>query len=573
MSPDVNVNSVRLALSPRDRLRSVMWRISMVVVLVLCVVVPSSASVLFHAAFADELTPLYPDSRIEDVSLPEPVVLDAARGTIAGVHLLIRDLPANRPVGIELSNPGAWPSKAVRIYRLLAVPVEINSGLHSRTEKWDGEYNPYVIRRAPFRVYDVMKPVNSPVDIADSVAAFALEIKVPASIRPGGYGFRISINAGNQKAVMHLNVRVHSAVVPPIGKNTMCYTCWFSEKNMLWGTKDSLWSPAFWKILDRYAALMAQGRQNTFELPLGFGSAGVRYPELDTARMRRTVSVFERHGFYYVEGGPFLTRKGNHLLTRDGFTVQSARGTAEVASILDQIHGFIESEHLEGRWFQHIQDEPGENLDSDYIFVAGMIHEKLPGVRVLEAGDNRDLAGAIDIWCPTDDQYQEHRAFYTERQKDGDECWVYTCLTPTGPWINRLLDMERLRPVYIGWGAVLFGTSGFLHWGLNQYVADPFKQSVVDHPDAPHTNDQLPAGDPYIVYPGPGEPWPSVRFEAMRIGLEDHALLKQLDRKHPALCRQIIESVFQSYDSYNKNVAVYRAARLRLIDALDNRGE
>ncbi len=546
-------------------------RISLIALVMFFSAKPSMASVSFRAAFADELTPLYPDSRIESVALPEPVVLDAARGTIAGVHLFFKGLRPNNKIGVRVRALDAWPSPSVEIYQLLAVPVEINSGLHSRTEKWDGEYNPYVIRRAPFGVYDVMKPVGGPVAAADSVAAFAIEMNVPVNVKPGRYGFRIVVQSGEKRLVKDFAIEVHSAVVPPIGKNTMCYTCWFSEKNMLWGTNDSLWSPAFWKILGRYAGLMAQGRQNTFRLPLNIDTARSGHPVLDTARMRQTISIFEKYGFYYVEGGPFLRADGNHLVTLDGFPVQSKRGTAEVKSILDQLGKFIEGEHLENRWFQHIQDEPGQDLDSDYIFVARLIHQRLPGVRVLEAGDNRDLVGAIDIWCPTDDQYQEHKNFYTERQRKGDECWVYTCLTPTGPWINRLMDMERLRPVYIGWGAALFGTSGFLHWGFNQYYADPFKQSVVDHPDAPHTNNQLPAGDPYIVYPGPGEPWPSVRFEAMRIGLEDRELLRQLDRKNPNLCHQIIESVFRSYDNYDRSVNVYRAAKLRLLEALSEK--
>ena len=549
---------------------SSLGRISLILVMLFGALTPSGASAGFRAAFVDELTPLYPDSRIKEVALQEPIVLDAARGTFAGVHILVTDLRPNEPLNVEVRKSKRWPSESVGIYQLLSVPVEINSGLLSRTEKWDGQFNPYVIRRAPFRVYDVMKPIKSRIDVDDSVAAIAFEVKVPRDMEPGEYGLEVILRADTERIVRHLTIRVHSAVVPQIGKNTMCYTCWFSEKNMLWGTHDTLWSAAFWRILNRYASLMALGRQNTFRLPLDFGSTSSGQYLLDTARMGRTISILQKHGFYYVEGGPFLTSKGNHLITGGGFPVRNSRGTAELVSTLDQLHDFIEREHLEGRWFQHIQDEPGPNLDSDYIFVARLIHEKLPGVRVLEAGDNRDLVGAIDVWCPTDDQYQEHREFYMGRQNDGNECWVYTCLTPTGPWINRLLDMERLRPVYVGWGAALFGTSGFLHWGLNQYYANPFKQSVVDHPDAPHTNDQLPAGDPYIVYPGPGEPWPSVRFEALRIGLEDRELLRQLDEKDPKLCRMIIQQVFRSYDEYNKSVKVYRATKLRLLDALDS---
>ena len=78
--------------------------------------------------------------------------------------------------------------------------------------------------------------------------------------------------------------------------------------------------------------------------------------------------------------------------------------------------------------------------------------------------------------------FQENEEFFREREREGDKILVYTCLIPGGPWLNRTLDMEHLRQVYFGWGAARYNTMGFLHWGLNYYVADPFTQSAVHHP-------------------------------------------------------------------------------------------
>ena len=200
--------------------------------------------------------------------------------------------------------------------------------------------------------------------------------------------------------------------------------------------------------------------------------------------------------------------------------------------------------------------------------MAKLIHEHLPGVPVIDASDNREFIGAIDVWCPTVDVYQNNKAFYDKRQAGGDRVWVYTCLTPTGPWVNRLLDQERLRPVYVGWGAARFGTQGYLHWGLNRHRGDPFEQSVIDHPQAPNTNNQLPAGDTHVLYPGADGPWSSTRFEAHRVGLEDRELLRQLEQTNPDLCRRIIASVFRGYDNYETDVRAYRFAKRRLLEAL-----
>ena len=35
-----------------------------------------------------------------------------------------------------------------------------------------------------------------------------------------------------------------------------------------------------------------------------------------------------------------------------------------------------------------------------------------------------------------------------------------------GKWLNRTLDMEKIRQVYFGWGGSKYNTMGYLHWGL-----------------------------------------------------------------------------------------------------------
>jgi hypothetical protein len=143
--------------------------------------------------------------------------------------------------------------------------------------------------------------------------------------------------------------------------------------------------------------------------------------------------------------------------------------------------------------------------------------------------------------------------------------WFYTCCFPGGPWLNRLLDMELLRPALFGWAAARFRLDGFLHWGLNHYRPDqdPFQQSVVGHGG----DNRLPAGDTHIVYPGPDGPWSSVRLEAQREGFEDYEMLTELgwDRVREGLA--IVRPVLRGFDRYTKDVTVLREARRRLYAA------
>jgi len=527
----------------------------------------------FSISVFDELTPLCPDSPPEKES-KRPLVLSAPRGALAGCSLLLHDLPASGTLQVTVLDLSVFfPSP--RLYQLLDVPVEINTGLESRTEKFDGRKNPYVIRRAPFRVFEVLRPVSSEVEITSSTMALAVQFPIPLEVPLGGHELKIRIAVNGRQVEKPLRLEVFPPIVPPIGRNSLCYTNWFSPDKIARSHGVELWSEDFWAMLDKYAALMAQGRQNTFLLPLTvLIDRKDGQSVLNTIRAERFVNTFIRRGMYYIECGHLAGRAGGDWNAADlevnlsGKLVSSPEGRRDLIQNLRLIRTFIEDHSLQKHWIQHIMDEP-ENLQIEkYRGIASLVREYLPDIPILDATISRELTGSIDIWCPTVDQYQLHREFFDARKDAGDRVWVYTCLTPGGPWINRLLDQERLRPVYVGWGAARYGNPGFLHWGLNHYGPDPFKQSVIDHPEAPGTNNQLPAGDTHIVYPGPDGPWSSTRFEAHRIGLEDCELLRYLQRANPDKAEEIIAEVFTSYKKYSKSVKAYRAARRHLLEAL-----
>ncbi|MCC7406861.1 MAG: DUF4091 domain-containing protein, partial [Phycisphaeraceae bacterium] len=210
-------------------------------------------------------------------------------------------------------------------------------------------------------------------------------------------------------------------------------------------------------------------------------------------------------------------------------------------------------------------DEPIGANATDYRLIAGMVRRYMPGVPILDATMERELVGAVDCWCPQAQWYQKQREHFEEMKRLGDRVWFYTCCFPGGPWLNRLLDMELIRPALLGWAGALFGLDGFLHWGLNHYkpTQDPLKQSVVDHGGGSF----LPGGDTHVVYPGTDGPWSSVRLEAQREGMEDYELLKMLGEHSPRKVEGVMRRVIQSFDQYTKDVGVLRAARQRLLKA------
>ena len=235
-------------------------------------------------------------------------------------------------------------------------------------------------------------------------------------------------------------------------------------------------------------------------------------------------------------------------------------------NVMHQIYDFVKTNNLENNWLQHIADEPTAVNAKCYKDIAKQIKSIFPEIKIMEATNDRDgLAGAVDIWCPLINDFQENESFFREREKHGEKVLVYTCLIPGGKWLNRTLDMEKLRQVYFGWGAAYYNTNGYLHWGLNQYYSNPFEQSVVKHPSpAAGANNYLPAGDTHVVYPGKDGPLSSMRFEAHRIGCEDYDLLQLLKKKNSKKYDALVNSLFRSYTDYDPETKDYRKTKKKL---------
>ena len=515
---------------------------------------------------ADSLEFPFPDPGPGPVWGP-PAELDVPRGGIVAVHVRVEG--ASRGTHRLEVREGGRRVAAARWFRLVAVPVEANTGPVVFTETRKSGRNPHVIRRAPFRVFDAMEPAGDALEARERVEVLRLHVPVAPDARPG---VRVLDLAVGDALPARVAVRVHAAVVRPSGPDSFPYTNWFDVPAMAARHGLKVWSAAHWTMIGRYAALMRHARQNVFWVPLHLVFArrdGV--PVLDRARLVRFVDLFTRAGLHTIEGGHVAVRSGGWGAT--GFSVvlggppaSSAAGDLELRRILGQLREVIDGQGWRGRWLQHVADEPQPALAADYRIVTGMVRKYLPGIPILDATEDPGLAGSVDIWCPKANAYQQHRPFFAAARAAGARVWFYTCCEPGGRWLNRLLDMELLRPALFGWGAARYGLDGFLHWGLNHWSKgqDPFRKSVVEA----WAGACLPAGDTHIVYPGTGGPWSSLRLEAQREGFEDLEFLRRLGARHPAAVRRILRPVLTSFDRYTTDLAVFRRGRRALLRAV-----
>ena len=426
---------------------------------------------------------------------------------------------------------------------IIPVPVEENTGVDSRTEQFLGQINPDVIRRAPFKVFEIIQPLTkNEIETVSHFSLLRISVKSTDFKSTGNFKLNLVLNDGFKTEQLKFKIKVHDASIPKLEKSKFFYTNWFNLSKMEEMHNLIRWNEEWFIMLDKYAKLMAEGRQNCIIIPHELISLKSNKISLDEEKMISFINVFRKYGFKYFESPHLLNRGANDdwgspelktKLRKKGY--YSEEGKKEIDTIIRKIKSFTKKYNLENQWLQHIADEPTDINAQCYKDVSKQIKLIYPEVTIMEATNAKEsLSGSIDLWCPLINDFQENQDFFEEREKKGEKILIYTCLVPGGKWLNRTLDMERIRQVYFGWAGSKYNTFGYLHWGLNQYKANPFKQSVVKHPSPQaSSNNFLPAGDTHVIYPGTDGPLSSLRFEAHRQGIEDYELLEKLKLKNP----------------------------------------
>jgi hypothetical protein len=217
------------------------------------------------------------------------------------------------------------------------------------------------------------------------------------------------------------------------------------------------------------------------------------------------------------------------------------------------------------RYCQHLGDEPADANIASYRDMANLVRKYAPQIKFIEACHTKNLEGAIDVWVPIFEFFHQDYETYRARQKAGAEVWFYTCCFPKGEYANRFLEQPLIKTRFLHWVNFRYGATGYLHWGFDWWPdADPFTHTT------PELDFQgyLPAGDSWIIYPGKDRLLDSIRYEAMRDGIDDHELLSQLAERDPAAAAHLADKHVLNFDKYDTDVSHFRATRRELLELL-----
>jgi hypothetical protein len=521
----------------------------------------------------DALVKVFPEDR-PAAAAPAPV--EVARGEHASFQVVVRSESAIQGLQATVSElkrtgaPGALAPRSPRFVGYVPVDRPTQKPSHDQLRKPPADY-PDPLLESP--TLDVP---------AGRAQAVWVTVPVPTNAPPGTYQGTLTVTGmvgGNQVRIQReLALTVYAAVV---GGSRLWVTDWFAMHWPHMQIAPRIESDEYYALLRRYAHNLAEHRHNVAVIsPLALahysvGSNGQL--AIDFARFDRWVQVFKEEGVIgRIEGGHIGGRKGGweseFVVTvhqvKEGKVVSSHADPASPAAdafyarFFPALMAHLQKKGWRDGYLQHLADEPiAGNIDS-YRAMAALARKYGPGLRIVEACHTKDLVGAVDVWVPQLNYLHQDFAHYQQRQRAGDEVWFYTCVFPQGEYANRFIEQPLLKTRLLHWINFRYGVTGYLHWGYNHWTQDsPFTHTTRAHGGPSY----LPAGEPWIVYPGKDGPLDSIRFEAMRDGIADYELLCLVAERNPDAARRLVGQHVLDFDRYDTDIGKFRAARRELL--------
>ncbi len=282
----------------------------------------------------------------------------------------------------------------------------------------------------------------------------------------------------------------------------------------------------------------------------------------------------------YVMLGYVLDESGKPTLKADGeidyayYSLDGSREEPAVQMFMDDYFGQFQdwlAAHTlpDGRrWLdifaQTLQDEPGDNFAPAYNQLARYFKHAAPQIKTLEPiGTNLIDDTLLDYPCPTIEHLTDIPARGNQIQ------WTYTCMGPQGNYANRFIRLPLIKTRILHWINYRYNAVGYLHWGLCYWYGCPNGDPYEDAYDISRQyKGSYIGGDMFIVYPGDGELYPSVRLCAMRDGIRDYDLLRMIEARSKADADAFCARFVVDNATYNTDISNFRRLRRDMLEYL-----
>lgn len=315
-------------------------------------------------------------------------------------------------------------------------------------------------------------------------------------------------------------------------------------------------SEEFWRIFERFIEIYVKRGGNTILVPVitppldtevGMERTTIQLVEvvrleekyeLDFSRLEQFLDICLKKGITYFEICHLFTQWGAEAAPKvmawvDGsrkriFGWETPSDDPEylrfLETLLPALKEVLRKRGLLNQTFFHISDEP--NLGSVHYQTAQKeVRRLLAGCTIIEAVSDYQYCekGLVDIpICATN----HIEPFLGKRP---NKLWTYYCCAQDRDVPNRFIALpswrNRIYGVLLYWHQI----DGFLHWGFNYYNSERSKTHI-DPYETVDGDGSYPAGDPFLVYPGPeGVPEESIRIMVQEEAINDYRALCLLE--------------------------------------------
>lgn len=413
-------------------------------------------------------------------------------------------------------------------------------------------------------------------------------VKVPEDTPPGLYKGTLRLQGKSSGRKFNLENEILLKVWPVVMEepsfNSINWAFDLPHILKLWNAGEEVerYSDLYWEYVEQLADMLKGAYQTSVQVPV-FGLVEISMEgdeyRFDFSHFDKWIKIFEdKNALKLIQGEElggrlepawlsnlclYAYKKENGRMVREKVSPSDKLCKEFYKQFLPAFTSHLKETGFFDRYVQRLCDEPIDFNAESYKEIAGFIKGIVPDLRILEALQTVKIDGAVDIWVPQMNTWHENHDFFRGRQALGEEVWFYTCCYPKNEYPNRFIEQPLQKGRLLYWMAYKYGADGFLHWGFNYWNNNPYFLT-----DVPTGTQPLPGGDSWIVYPGFRKFERSLRYEAMRDGIEDYTLLKMLEKKDPAKAKAICDSVIFNWFVYSTSGTHLNVARRQLLKAL-----
>ena len=361
-------------------------------------------------------------------------------------------------------------------------------------------------------------------------------VTAPPGARPGLYRGQVAIRHGRRELAVPVEVRVRNFRLPRPGTLATAFGL-YAQVLARWyygnaPYRDKMPIESFVRFC-RFLGEYRLTPKNIAREYITVAREKGRYTA-DLSALSQTVAPLAPR--YFAPDSFCLHRLPVSSVLRRG---NQAHDTDAWAAITKAIAEAWERRHLPRHAYIYGMDEPRAE---DLAFLAALyrkVRRAAPGFPIMQTighPDPHELVGLVDIWCPLTPRLVS--PFYARRRKAGDTLWTYVCCGPVPPYANFFVDQPATAHRVLFWQVRQAGATGLLYWCVCYWNGLPNAASGKPcFPDVPIRFKDLGTyrsykvnGDGVLLYPGPGmTPYPSIRLEVIRDGIEDYEYLALLD--------------------------------------------